>query len=316
MPHGHSTLNQQTNTTSGHPLGAGTGVALVTPFDAGGAVDHVALARLVSHVTAGGKGVDYLVVLGTTGETATLSAAEQAAVLETVLATNAQALPIVLGVGGNNTAAVCEAAAAVPAGVAAILCVTPYYNKPTQQGLIAHFTAVADASPVPVILYNVPGRTSCNMTAATTLTLAQHDNIIGIKEASGDLEQCMRIAASMPASFQLISGDDLLTVPMTTCGATGVISVLANVIPVQFSAMVSAALHGDYATAQRHLFAITELNGLMYQEGNPAGIKAALELVGVCGAGLRLPLVQASAELRQAINTELDKVLAGSLAVV
>ncbi|MDQ2656524.1 MAG: 4-hydroxy-tetrahydrodipicolinate synthase, partial [Bacteroidota bacterium] len=210
----------------------GTGVALVTPFTDKEEVDYRSLRKLLNHTA---KGVDYYVVMGTTGESATLSGDEKKAILQFVKDNNTKKLPIVYGIGGNNTREVLEIIHQTDlSGVAALLSVSPYYNKPSQEGIVRHFTAIADASPVPVILYNIPGRTSSNMTAETTLRLAQHPNIIGTKEASGNLEQCMRIARDKPKDFMLVSGDDMFTVAFYAIGARGVISVLANAFPATF----------------------------------------------------------------------------------
>ena len=279
----------------------GTGVALVTPFDKDGEIDFAALKRLLVHTA---KGVDYYVVQGTTGESVTLTKAEKRRVLEFVLKNNPSRLPIVYGIGGNNTAAVIEEIGDTDfKGVSAILSVSPYYNKPSQEGIVHHFNFVADTSPVPVILYNVPGRTSSNLNASTTLRLARHKNIIGVKEASGNLEQCMKIAKEKPDDFMLISGDDLLTLPIYAIGGVGVISVLANAFPVIFSKMKLHAFKGDYGKAQQELFKLVDINGPMYEEGNPVGVKQLLFEMGVCGPNVRLPLVQASDGLVKKIRT-------------
>ncbi len=283
----------------------GTGVALVTPFHTDLSIDFEALRRLL-HFTAEG-GADYYVVQGTTGESVTLSAKEKATVLAFVKENNSHRLPIMFGLGGNNTQEVIAQLKEVDlSGVDALLSVSPYYNKPSQEGIYQHFKAVADASPVPVLLYNVPGRTGSNMSAATTLRLATHPNIIGIKEASGDLNQCMLIAAGMPADFLLISGDDLLTLPMMTFGAKGAISVLANAFPEKFCSMVKLGLEGNFEEARQPMFDLVELNPLMYEEGNPVGVKVALEERGVCAARVRLPLVTASETLRHKIKKQVD----------
>lgn len=279
----------------------GTGVALVTPFTESGAIDFAALKKLLRHTA---KGVDYWVVMGTTGESATLSKAEKKDVLRFVLANNPKNLPVVYGIGGNNTAQVVEELSTTDlAGVTAILSVSPYYNKPSQEGIYRHFTEVADASPLPIVLYNVPGRTSSNLTATTTLRLAKHNNIIGIKEASGNLEQCMAIAHEKPAGFLLISGDDLLTVSMYAIGAGGVISVLANAYPLTFRKITTAASRGNFAQASKSAFSLLSINGPMYEESNPVGIKALLAELGICGPHVRLPLVTASPALRSKIKT-------------
>lgn len=281
----------------------GTGVALVTPFDSTGAIDYKSLKRLLSHTA---KGVDYYVVMGTTGESATLSQAEKQEVLNFVKKNNTAKLPIVYGIGGNNTQAVLDTIRHTDLkGVDAILSVSPYYNKPSQEGIYQHFKTIADASPLPIILYNVPGRTSSNLTAETTLRLAALKNIIGIKEASGNLEQCIRIAKSMPKDFLLISGDDLLTVPIYAIGGKGVISVLANALPIPFKKMKEFAFAGNYAKASQHQFSLLEINGPMYEESNPVGIKQLLSELGVCGNHVRLPLISASEGLKKKISEAL-----------
>lgn len=279
----------------------GTGVALVTPFDESGNIDFASLKRLLVHTA---KGVDYYVVQGTTGESATLTKEEKRRVLSFVVQNNRKNLPIVYGIGGNNTASVLEEIENTDfRHIDAILSVSPYYNKPSQEGIVHHFNFVADASPVPVILYNVPGRTSSNLTAATTLRLARHKNIIGVKEASGNLEQCMKIAKEKPATFMLISGDDMLTVPMYSIGSVGVISVLANAFPMAFKKMKDYAFAGDYPKASKELFKLVDINPPMYEEGNPVGVKQLLHEMGVCGPNVRLPLVQASDNLVHRIRT-------------
>jgi 4-hydroxy-tetrahydrodipicolinate synthase len=279
----------------------GTGVALVTPFLANGQIDFPALKKLLKHTA---KGVDYYVVMGTTGEVATLNKEERKEVLQFVLNNNEAKLPIVYGIGGNNTAEVLKQIEETDfKGVTALLSVSPYYNKPSQAGIITHFKAVADASPVPVILYNVPGRTGSNMLASTTLTLAQHSNIIGIKEASGNLEQCMKIAAEAPKNFLLISGDDMLTVPLYAIGSKGVISVLANAYPLSFKKMKDFAFANDYSKASKELFTLLDINGPMYEEGNPVGVKQLLAEMNVVKPFVRLPLVPASASLTNKIKS-------------
>jgi 4-hydroxy-tetrahydrodipicolinate synthase len=279
----------------------GTGVALVTPFLADGKIDYPALKKLLKHTA---KGVDYYVVMGTTGEVATLDKEEKKAVLSFVLNNNDAKLPVVFGIGGNNTADVLKQIEETDLrGVSALLSVSPYYNKPSQTGIEAHFKAVADASPVPVILYNVPGRTGSNMLASTTLALAKHPNIIGIKEASGNMEQCMKIASEAPKDFILISGDDLFTVPLYAIGAKGVISVLANAYPVTFRKMKEYAFANNYAKASKELFTLLNINGPMYEEGNPVGVKQLLAEMNVIKPFVRLPLVAASASLTNKIKS-------------
>ncbi|MBS1681133.1 MAG: 4-hydroxy-tetrahydrodipicolinate synthase [Bacteroidetes bacterium] len=278
----------------------GTGVALVTPFDSEGAIDFLSLKKLLAHTA---KGVDYYVVMGTTGESATVTKDEKKEVLSFVLKNNPKKLPLVYGIGGNNTDAVIEEIHSTDLkGVTAILSVSPYYNKPSQEGIYQHFKKIADLSPRPIILYNVPGRTSSNITAETTLRLAKHNNIVGVKEASGNLEQCMKIAKGKPKSFLLISGDDLLTVPIYSVGGVGVISVLANAYPVVFKNMTAYASAGNYLKAATEVFRLLEINGPMYEEGNPVGVKYLLSLMSVCKPHVRLPMVDASAALQKKIN--------------
>ncbi len=278
----------------------GTGVALVTPFTETLEVDFKALKKLLQHTA---KGVDYYVVMGTTGEAATCSEEEKNKVLEFVKENNPNKLPIVYGIGGNNTQHVVQSIKSTDfRGVSALLSVSPYYSKPSQEGIIRHFNTIADQCPIPVILYNVPSRTSSNLTADTTLRLAEHHNIIGIKEASANLEQCMKISKYMPKDFLLLSGDDMQTVAMYSVGAKGVISVLANAFPVVFRKMKEYAFAGDYSKASQQLFKLLEINGPMYIEGNPVGIKYALEVLGVCQAHVRLPLAEASAGLQARIR--------------
>jgi 4-hydroxy-tetrahydrodipicolinate synthase len=276
----------------------GTGVALVTPFLEDLQVDFSSLERLINHVITGG--VDYLVVLGTTGESATLTASEKAKVLKACVEFNRGRVPLMLGLGGNATQKLLDEIEQTDFyGVAGILSVSPYYNKPTQEGIIAHYRALADASPVPLVLYNIPGRTMSNLTAATTLALSHHPNIIGIKEASGNLEQCMQIAASMPKDFLLLSGDDLLTKPIQSIGGSGVISVLANALPTTFKTLVE----GDESSSLHAAYSLLRLNGLMYEEGNPVGIKNLLLHLGILQTDqVRLPLLRASQELSEKIR--------------
>jgi 4-hydroxy-tetrahydrodipicolinate synthase len=247
--------------------------------------------------------VDYFVVMGTTGESATLTKEEKKEVLQFVLKNNPKKLPLVYGIGGNNTASVLEEIDKTSfKGVSAMLSVSPYYNKPSQEGIRQHFKKIADASPVPVILYNVPGRTASNLTVETTLKLSQHKNIVGIKEASGNLEQCMKIAKSKTRDFLLISGDDLLTLPLYSIGGTGVISVLANALPTFFKKITEHANAGNYAKAAAETFKLLEINGPMYEEGNPTGVKYLLSLMSICKPHVRLPLIEPSAGLRKKIE--------------
>jgi 4-hydroxy-tetrahydrodipicolinate synthase len=278
----------------------GTGVALVTPFTETLEVDFKALKKLLQHTA---KGVDYYVVMGTTGEAATCSEEEKKAVLQFVKDNNPGNLPIVYGIGGNNTQHIIDSIKSTDfSGVSALLSVSPYYSKPPQEGIIRHFTVIADQSPVPVILYNIPSRTSSNLTAETTLRLAAHENIIGTKEASGNLEQCMKISKDMPKDFLLLSGDDMQTVAMYSIGAKGVISVLANAYPKVFNKIKEHAFAANYAKASQQLFKLLEINAPMYAEGNPVGVKYLLEVLGVCKSFVRLPLIEASGELQAVIT--------------
>ncbi|WP_339866041.1 4-hydroxy-tetrahydrodipicolinate synthase [uncultured Algoriphagus sp.] len=280
----------------------GTGVALVTPFHDDYSIDFDGLKRLIDHVIDGG--VDYLVVLGTTGETVTLSASEKKQVLAACLEYNAGRVPVVYGMGGNNTMSVLSDIANTDfTGITAILSVSPYYNKPTQAGIIAHYKAIADACPVPVFLYNIPGRTMSNITAETTLSLAEHSNIIGMKEASGNLEQCMQIAAKMPKDFLLVSGDDLMTKALYSIGGSGIISVMANALPATFKALC----HGSEEESLQAAFSLLPLNSLMYEESNPVGIKNLLCHMGICDDQVRLPMLRASLTLNQKIKAEFQK---------
>ncbi|WP_201982274.1 4-hydroxy-tetrahydrodipicolinate synthase [Hymenobacter rubidus] len=292
------------NSGSRLPVFYGTGVALVTPFTASFAVDYDGWRRLLDFCIEGG--VEYLVVNGTTGESPTTTAAEKTELLRVAKEHVAGRVPLVYGIGSNDTAAAEEALRTTDLhGVAAVLSASPAYNKPSQAGLVAHYQHLADASPVPLLLYNVPGRTASNLTAETTLRLAQHPNIIGIKEASGLMEQCLTIAARKPKDFLLISGDDMLTPALISCGGVGAISVLANAYPKRFSDLTRAALAGDFATARDGLFHLLPLNPLMYEESNPVGVKAVLESLGVCGAAVRLPLLEATEGLKDRIRKAL-----------
>lgn len=279
----------------------GTGVALVTPFTEDGLIDYNGLKNVLDFTA---KGVDYYVVMGTTGEVATCTKDEKKAVLSFIKANNNKGLPIVYGIGGNNTAALVEEIKSTDfSGVDALLSVSPYYNKPSQAGIIAHFKMIADACPVPVILYNVPGRTMSNMLAETTLELAKHPNIIGIKEASGNLDQCRTIVEQKPEEFMLLSGDDLITTELIEMGGKGVISVLANGFPEEFCEMARLALQGDFAAAKQVSESFDNINPLMYAESNPVGIKEVLNQKGICGNQVRLPLVPASESLKSKISS-------------
>lgn len=271
----------------------GLGVALVTPFKADGSVDFDALRRLLDYQLS--NGVDFLCVLGTTAETPCLSAEEKVKVKNIVVEKVQGRVPILLGCGGNNTAAVVESLKNDDfTGVDGILSVCPYYNKPSQEGLYQHFKAIANATELPVVLYNVPGRVGVNMTAETTLRLANDcPNIVAIKEASGNFAQIDDIIKNKPSHFDVISGDDGITFPLITLGAVGVISVIGNALPKEFSRMVRLALNGDYKNALEIHHKFTELFGLLFVDGNPAGVKAMLNIMGLIENQLRLPLVPA-----------------------
>jgi 4-hydroxy-tetrahydrodipicolinate synthase len=280
----------------------GTGVALVTPFTPDHQVDYTGWRQLLDFTLAGG--VEYLVINGTTGESPTTIPAEKAELLRVAKEHVADRVPLVYGIGGNDTAATEALFRSTDlSGISAILSASPAYNKPSQAGLVAHYQRLADASPLPLLLYNVPGRTGSNLTADTTLRLAEHANIVGIKEASGNMEQCLTILAGKPKDFLFLSGDDMLTVPLIACGALGIITVLGNAFPRTFSDMTRAALAGDFARAQELLYPFVALNPLMYEEGNPVGVKAALALQGVCSGTVRLPLVEASEGLKARIKS-------------
>ncbi len=275
----------------------GVGVAVVTPFTKEGAVDFKALENLVDYLIKGG--VDYLVALGTTAETATLSVEEQEAVANCIFQKTAGRVPLIIGASGNCTQAVLEKLEnSVFTQYDALLIATPYYNKPNQAGLVAHYSAIAERAKQPIILYNVPGRTGVNMTAETTLQLANRfENVIAVKEASGDLLQINAIVNQKPSHFEVISGDDALTLPMLSVGVVGVISVLANALPNPMATMVHSALRGDYAKAQQTHKQLFDLAQAIFKEGNPTGIKALMAQQGLLENVLRLPLVSATAEL-------------------
>lgn len=275
----------------------GTGVALVTPFDKRGNVDFSALGRLIDHCINGG--IDYLVCLGTTSEYPTLTEKETFAVRDYIVEYVDKRVPIVLGVGGNNTKELVTRINHTDlSGFAAILSVSPYYNKPSQKGLYTHYNYIAAASPLPVIIYNVPGRTGVNISAETTLKLAEDfKNIIGIKEASGNMLQCMEILRCKPDRFSLISGEDALTYPLIACGANGVISVTANAYPNMVSTMVNQALKGSNKKALALHNTLLPFTNAIFEEGNPSGVKAALESMGICDNIVRLPLSNVSRAL-------------------
>ena len=285
----------------------GTGVALVTPFNPDGSIDFNGLENLINYNISGG--VDYLVSLGTTGETATLSSEEKKAVWKFTAEINDGRVPLVAGIGGNNTKEVTEHLQQFSTeGYSAVLSVSPYYNKPTQEGIFQHYKAVAAASALPVILYNVPGRTGSNMSAETTLRLAHEvPNIIGVKEASANFDQFNRIIRDKPEDFLFISGDDPITLPMIAMGAVGMISVVGNALPAICSTMVRMCLSGNFIEAQPLHHSLTEITGLFFVEGNPAGVKSALKSLGICGDEVRLPLCGVSSGTSESIAAELKK---------
>jgi len=283
----------------------GTGVALITPFNDDYSVDYQSLKKIVDFTLQ--NGADFLVALGTTSEAPTMNAEEKAKVVKTIVETANGRCPILLGMGGNNTTALVQSIKTQDfTGIDGILSVVPYYNKPNQRGMKAHFTAVADASPVPVILYNVPGRVGVNLQAATTVELASHPNIVAVKEASGNLQQIMEILRDKPEDFRVLSGDDGITQPMMALGAEGVISVAANGYPKPFCEMVHKMLEGKNEQALPLHYKMLKMNGLIFADGNPAGIKALMAHNGLCKNVLRLPLVPVSDTVCQDIENEYD----------
>lgn len=287
---------------------SGTGVAIVTPFRKDGSIDFKSLEKLIEHLIKGK--VEYIVALGTTGESATLNKEEKVAVAGHILDVVEGRIPVVVGIGGNNTAEVIHCLEHYEMDrMAGILSVSPYYNKPTQEGIFQHYKAISNASSLPIILYNVPGRTNSNISAETTLRLANEcDNIVAIKEASGNFAQIMRIIKYKPKDFQVISGDDLITLPLIAAGADGVISVVANAYPKDFSEMVRLALKGSIADARKLHYKLTDITDLLFADGNPGGVKAALEIMGICTNNLRLPLVPVNKRIYTMIQEEVKKI--------
>lgn len=290
-------------------LFSGTGVALVTPFNDSGDIDFTALTKIVEHVLKGN--VDYLVVLGTTGESVVLSNEEREAVIDHILKVNDGNCPVVLGIGGNNTSAVVAQIESQDFfGISGILSVSPYYNKPSQRGIYAHYHAIAEACPVPIILYNVPGRTGCMISAETTLSLAEDfENIVAIKEASGNLDAIGEIIRNKPKGFAVISGDDALALPLMALGAKGVISVIANGFPSKMSNMIRFGLDGNYAAARKIHYELVELIKNVFHDGNPAGIKAVLDHLDLAEKFVRLPLVPVRRKTDQKIQDLCSKIL-------
>ncbi len=280
----------------------GTAPAIITPFTPKGEVDYQALGSLIEYWINGG--VDFLVVLGTTGESVTLDKTEKKEVFEFVANQVKGRVPVVLGIGGNNTKEVIDSLGHYDLTKAqGILSVSPYYNKPTQEGIYAHYTAFAAECPLPIILYNVPGRTGSNVLATTTLRLANEvENIVAVKEASGNMEQIMQIISDKPEGFHVLSGDDGITLPLIACGADGVISVVANSHPKEFSDMVRFALAGNYEKARELHYPLLKVIEHLFIEGNPAGVKAVMKIKGLCGDSVRLPLVNISEGLYEKIE--------------
>ena len=276
----------------------GTGVAVVTPFHKSGTVDFKSLEKVINHIIHGG--VEFVLALGTTSEAPTLSTDEKVAVMNFFRETVSGRVPIMLGIGGNNTQEVINTIKKTDfEGIGSILSVAPYYNKPGQKGMYYHFKSIADACPVPVYLYNVPSRTNSNITAETTLSLARDArNIAGIKEASGDFTQIMTILRNKPKDFIVLSGDDAVTLPLLSVGAQGVISVIANAYPREFSDMVRLGMQGNFTKANVLHYSLLEIIEYLFKDGSPGGIKAVLEMMGMCENNLRLPLVKVNKQVQ------------------
>lgn len=289
----------------------GTGVAIVTPFKKDGTVDYPALTRVTEHIIKGK--CEYIVALGTTGESVTLSKEEKESVFRHIVETVNKRVPVVIGIGGNNTAElVHQMETGWLVGADAILSVSPYYNKPNQRGIYEHYRCLAEAAPLPIILYNVPGRTAMNMTAETTLKIA-HDfrNVVATKEASGNLEQIMTILRDRPKDFLVISGDDLLTLPIIACGGDGVISVVANAFPKDYSEMVRLAMQNKSAESRKLHYKLMRITQLFFADGSPGGVKTALEAMKLCGGTIRQPLWPVGEAVRKAILAELKALRKG-----
>jgi 4-hydroxy-tetrahydrodipicolinate synthase len=286
----------------------GTGVAIVTPFKSDSSIDFAALGRVVNHTISGG--VNYIVVLGTTGESVTLTKDEKKAVISYVAEVTDNRVPLVMGIGGNNTQEVINCIRQSNLSrVDGILSVAPYYNKPNQRGLLQHFKAIATTSPIPVILYNVPGRTCSNISSETCIQLASEcENIVAVKEASGDIAQIMRIIKGKPDNFNVISGDDMLTIPIIASGGSGIISVLANAFPAVTSELVTHALKSNFKSAREIQCRYLEMIELLFVDGNPAGVKAMLSIMNLCQNNLRLPLVPVNRTIYTRIQKAMDEV--------
>jgi 4-hydroxy-tetrahydrodipicolinate synthase len=286
----------------------GTGVAIVTPFKNDSSIDFAAVGRVIDHVIKGS--VNYIVAMGTTGESVTLTKDEKKALISYVVEKIDNRVPLVVGIGGNNTQEVINCIRhADLSGVDGILSVAPYYNKPSQRGIFQHFKAIATCSPIPVIIYNVPGRTCCNITSETCLELAHEcENIVAVKEASGDISQIMRIIKGKPESFNVISGDDMMTIPIIASGGAGVISVLANAFPMQCNELVSHSLKSNFKSAREIQLRFLEIIELLFIEGNPSGVKAMLNIMNLCQNNLRLPLVPVSRAIYSRIQKAIEEV--------
>jgi 4-hydroxy-tetrahydrodipicolinate synthase len=286
----------------------GTGVAIVTPFKNDLSIDFAALGRVINHVISGG--VNYIVAMGTTGESVTLTKDEKKAIISYVVEAIDNRVPLVIGIGGNNTQEVINCVRQSNLnGVDGILSVAPYYNKPSQKGLLQHFKAIATCSQIPVIIYNVPGRTCSNISADTCLQLAHEcENIVAVKESSGDMNQIMKILKGKPENFNLISGDDLMTIPVIAAGGSGIISVLANAFPAQCSELVSHSLKNNFKTAREIQFRFLEIIELLFIEGNPSGVKAMMNIMNICQNNLRLPLVPVSRTIYARIQKAIEEV--------
>ncbi|MDB4090792.1 4-hydroxy-tetrahydrodipicolinate synthase [Crocinitomicaceae bacterium] len=287
----------------------GAGVALVTPFNEDHTIDYHALRKLVRYQID--NGIDFLVVQGTTGESPVLSMDEKLEVLRVVQNENTGKVKIVFGIGGNDTVAIGETLKSLPGGIDGILSVSPYYNKPSQQGVVEHYKYLATCTELPIILYNVPGRTGSNVTASSTLELSKIENIIAMKEASGDFGQIMDIIQNMPEGFSVLSGDDAIVVPLMSIGVEGVISVSANAYPKLFSDMVHDAANGDFFAAKEKHYKLHQITQMLFEEGNPGGVKVALAKLGIMKPFMRRPLYPVSEELKIRIEAETEKIIAG-----
>ena len=287
----------------------GAGVALITPFKEDGSVDVLALKKVVAHNIEGG--IDYLVVLGTTAESVTLTKAEKLLVMRTVEEANAGILPLVIGVGGNNTMGLVEELQTLDlSAYTAILSVSPYYNRPTQEGIFQHFKALSQVSPLPLIVYNVPGRTGSNMLPETVVRLAKNfENIVGVKEACGDMQQVLELISKRPVDFLVLSGDDITALPTILAGGDGVISVIGQGLPVEFSKMVHDGLNGNTDEAYKYHYKMQEGMKLIFEEGNPAGIKVIFEYLGIAKPFVRLPLIAATDSLKHRIVSFMESVI-------